>query len=162
MRRWTEYQDPKSLWKQKVRKFAETFGLRAAMKKFKVGVPRLAEWFPELPEVAGQNVNKEVGELCGACGESIESDETLSEHMVVHHITEEGKCDLCGERIGEEGSEEHFFTHQTAVPAILDSDSRSVTSPSPERRSPSQEEEAEEVSAVDQVEECLDFFYSSA
>ena len=34
---------------------------------------------------------------CEACDASLEVDETIEEHVVAKHLTEEGKCEYCGE-----------------------------------------------------------------
>ena len=129
--RWATYHDPRSPWKLKVIMAAQIIGSKEASKKFKVAQSTLEEWIqvsgkfcPKLEHdymdmeymdyMDGNDsyVKEEADEIegsCEVCGEDIKLSETFLEHLVAHHLTENGLCGVCG--ANEEDLEAHFRVH---------------------------------------------------
>ena len=125
--RWATYFDPKSPWKLKVILAAQVIGTKEASKKFKVAQSTLEDWIrvsgkfcPYIEDFASESMDisggsyckndpEDLQESCNVCGGLLSRSETLLEHLVAHHLTEDGLCAVCGD--GEEDFETHFKLH---------------------------------------------------
>ena len=134
---WATYMNPKSPWKLKVIKVAKNMGVKDAAKQFKVAKETLQGWIDESAKFCDDIIEEEEMEneeeseeeeedddcddgRCEVCDESLDLDETMTEHLAIRHLDKEGNCDVCGEAV--EDFEDHFTIHQVKVVEFGDGD----------------------------------------